>query len=248
MVVLVILHNQVCTYEKFNLTLFHIPDNYTSTDLTLIVSRLENLEVLTKQVIRESNVTDLDIWTENGRSKKEQGNFKNDLIKYYKRKKSYFSTDLHCMILDQPFPRDQVIASHIWKYSTRGRGLQKFGLTVKDETNPRNGLLLVKALEEAFDVKYICFLYNPITQKIFLKVLNPQLLDEVVVPSTKTFREIDGSHLCHPASKFPYRRLLNFHAVCSYKHAKEQGWSTIGDLDVVQSFFELSDGASMPEI
>lgn len=59
-----------------------------------------------------------------------------------------------------------------------------FGLQEVDvnNNNPRNGLLLTKKIEEAFDVKHVCFLYNPISQQLIFKVLNPDLMNVKIHP------------------------------------------------------------------
>lgn len=152
------------------------------------------------------------------------------------------------MILNNEYNRQDVIASHIWKFSKRFYGLERLGLTIKDINSPRNGLLLVKAIEEKFDIKDVCFLYDPLKQMIFLKILNPGIFDIVVLPSPKTFREIDGSPLKFPKDRPPFRRILNLHALLSFRHAKAMGWSTVGPDEVVNNYFDLSDTASMPEL
>jgi hypothetical protein len=129
-----------------------------------------------------------------------------------------------------------------------GVGMPKFGLTVQDSISPRNGLLMLKIIEERFDIKDVCFLYDPFKKKLTLKVLNPDIMDTVVVPSAKTFRMLDGALLRHPRDKFPYRRILNFHAKCAYRRARERQWNTVGNNEVVNDYFNLSEGGYMPEI
>ena len=69
-------------------------------------------------------------------------------------------------------------------------GLQKFGLTVQDSISPRNSLLMVKIIEEKFDIKHVCFLYDRFNRKIQLKAMNPAIMDVLVTPSNRTFREL----------------------------------------------------------
>jgi hypothetical protein len=67
------------------------------------------------------------------------------------------------MVLNKSFRRNDVIAFHIWKSSKRARGVQKFGLTILDADSPLNRLLLVKLIEERFDIKkytYLKRMYN----------------------------------------------------------------------------------------
>jgi hypothetical protein len=206
----------------------------------------ERLNILSQ----EHNISNFDIWTESGRSTAEQTAFKKRLIDYYNRQSYAFlqTPKLKCMILDKYFPPDVVIASHIWKNCMHGVGMPKFGLTGQDSTSPRNGLLMLKIIEERFDIKDVCFLYNPFLKKLTLKVLNPDIMDTVVVPSAKTFRMLDGALLRHPRDKFPYRRILNFHAKCAYRRARERQWNTVGNNEVVSDYFNLSEGGYMPEV
>jgi len=73
--------------------------------------------------------------------------------------------------------------------------MSKFSLTVQDSTSPRNGLLMLKIIEERFDTKDVCFLYDPYKTKLTLKSLNPDIMNSVVVPSAKIFRMLDGALL-----------------------------------------------------
>eukprot|EP00604_Paraphysomonas_vestita_P003331 CAMPEP_0174818550 /NCGR_PEP_ID=MMETSP1107-20130205/1279_1 /TAXON_ID=36770 /ORGANISM="Paraphysomonas vestita, Strain GFlagA" /LENGTH=53 /DNA_ID=CAMNT_0016030559 /DNA_START=612 /DNA_END=770 /DNA_ORIENTATION=+ len=45
-----------------------------------------------------------------------------------------------------------------------------------DIDHVRNGLLLLDPIEQAFDRKDICFLYDPLTNELIAKVLNPSLM------------------------------------------------------------------------
>ena len=194
------------------------------------------------------NTSEYDIWTEGGRSKQEADDFKDSLIKYYKRQGPWFSRGkIKCMVTDRACKREHVIASHIWKHSKRGRGLSKFGLNVEDCWSTRNGILLMKDIEVQFDIKGVCFLYDTFKQKLILKVLNPDLLPRIITNTTLTFADVDGNILQHPANHLPYRRILNWHARCAYKHAREQNWTTVGPDDLVQDYFNLSQSASIPD-
>jgi len=200
------------------------------------------------ELTSDFNTSEYDIWTEGGRSKQESEEFKNALIKYYKRQAGWFSGGkIKCMVTDLACKRELVIGSHIWKHSKRGRGMFKFGLAVADCVSPRNGLLLLKDIEMEFDIKGVCFLYDAFKQKLVLKVLNPSLLPKTITNTTLTFADVDGNILHHPAKHLPFRRILNWHARCSYKHAQEQGWTTVGPGDVVKDYFDLSETASIPD-
>ena len=215
------------------------------TNLELASLRLE-----VKTLKDEFNISEYDIWTEQGRSDTEQATFKDGMIKYYKRKSRFpFTNQLKCMVTGEWHGRGDVIAAHIWMSKTRGKGLPKFGLSITDLTSPRNGFLVLKDIEEAFDRKQLCFLYRPLTNqgKFTVKILDPSVRNLAIRKSTKslTFGQIDGVELQHPSQKFPFRRLLGFHARCSYANAREKGW--ISADSVFDEYFDISETASAPD-
>jgi hypothetical protein len=81
-------------------------------------------------------------------SLEESESFKDSLIDFYDREDPNGNGNLECMVLDQYFPRNEVIAAHIWKRSTNGFGLDEFNLTHADLSNPRHGLLLCKKMKK----------------------------------------------------------------------------------------------------
>lgn len=125
----------------------------------------------------------VDPWHSNNRTRTEQQDFKEALIEYYERGVPG-STLIRCMILDRPLPSQIVRASHLWKRSTLGVGLQLLGLDDEDVHNMRNGILVHEQIEMGFDKKDLCFVYNPLTQSTLCKVLSPALLNEVCLSST----------------------------------------------------------------
>ena len=49
---------------------------------------------------------------------------------------------------------------------------------------------MVKIIEEKFDIKHVCFLHDRFNRKIQLKAMNPAIMDVLVTPSNRTFREL----------------------------------------------------------
>ncbi|PRP75398.1 hypothetical protein PROFUN_15712 [Planoprotostelium fungivorum] len=172
--------------------------------------------------------------------------FKNSLISYYDRKDPQ-SSDIKCMVLDRFYPQDKVRGSHIWKYATYGEGLDEFGLKEDDVNKERNGLLLGEGIEQAFDSKQLCFLYDALnTKKFVVKVLDPDLLrsSTPVSPSqTRTFSDINNLPLCLPADRSPFRRLLSWHAKCTYTTALKKKWIEQPAFDTFTTYDNLSNGA-----
>lgn len=195
----------------------------------------------------EHNINNYDIWTETGRSEVEQKEFKDSMIKYYQRG-GMFSGNVKCMMTNEWHRRDHVIAEHIWKQKMHGRGLYRFNLRREDASSPRNGILMLKAIEDQFTVKHICLIYIATRQVFIIKVLDPSIMDRKIANSHKSFRDINNANLCHPKGCFPFRRLLSFHAQLAFKEAREKGWISEAEERSYQPFHDTSDGASIPSI
>jgi hypothetical protein len=58
--------------------------------------------------------------------------------------------------------------------------MSKFGLTVQDSTSPRNGLLMLKIIEERFDIIDVYLLYDPFKKMLTLKVCENLKINEIV--------------------------------------------------------------------
>lgn len=212
----------------------------------------KKIEFVAKEVVIQHRMR-LDIWTESKRSKEEQPAFKDALIAFYQRQHPSDPHLLKCMVLDDFFPKTLVIASHIWKHCTHGEGLDEFGLQENDLSNPRNGILMCKEIEQAFDTKRLCFLVDRLnTNNLVLKVLDPLLLDPATSPlvlsghSLLKFCDIDGYSLKHPVDNLPFRRILDFHAKRSYQKAINRGWLAANS--TFDDFFDMSIGASIPDL
>ncbi len=137
----------------------------------------------------------LDPWTSAQRTLEEQAAFKERLLHHYDRGVPDNPPDkawARCMVSGAELPRPLVKASHIWKRSTHGEGLDEFGLRATDVHSVRNGLLLASQLEAAFDVKRIAFRYNLLRDEFTLCVLDPALLDGARVVSDAEVRELRG--------------------------------------------------------
>jgi len=188
--------------------------------------------------MREAEVELADVWSEGKRSKSEQAPFKDSLINTYQRAGPLHSSGAQqvlCMVLNKPLVKSKVIASHLWKHAEAKR-ISILGLDEDDINDSRNGLLLAKIIEEAFDIKHVCFLYNPIQQTFTFRVLNPDLLTKrIYTPDPKiqgdhnypdTFASLNNQPLHLPNGVFPYKRVLGFHARCAFKFARRALWIT----------------------
>lgn len=142
------------------------------------------------------------------------------------------------MMLGRDIENSHIICSHIWPKHTYGKGLDMFNLKHNDINEPRNFLRLHRDIEHAFDKKWLCFDYEPISAdefKLKLRVVNPDLLDETKDVSiiknnsrTKitTFGEInkETSDYIFTKEKKPFTRLLAAHANRTIHNARQFGW------------------------
>ena len=260
------LHNKCKSFNFSNTKLNQVIKylyNFVLTSLGLLALKLlrkinrtnrkinKILNIVTKEVAISHRIR-FDNWRSSTRSRQEQTAFKESLINFYNCSDPSDPNILKCMVLDRFFAKDKVIASHIWKFSTGGDGLLEFNLHPKDLNSTRNGLLLCESIVKAFDVKDVCFLIDRIhSANIFIKVLNPFLLDPLTSPIVVAgchlkFSDIDGRPLQCPGGNLPFRRILDFHAKCSYEKAINKGWlppeSTFAD------FFDMSIDGSIPDL
>eukprot|EP00128_Syssomonas_multiformis_P001146 Colp12_sorted_trinity150504_noHs@13315 len=206
------------------------PGNAYGADLERLVKEMDIFKL-----------TYLDVWTPSKRTRSQQVAFKQSVIQFYRPKSR---GNLNCMILNKCYPRDTVVAVHIWKKCTDGKGLRSFGLSETDVDDPRNGLLLVKPIEEAFDNKQLCFIYNAFNQKHECLIVDPLLGAKQVFKTNKRvrFSDIEGKPLCHPPNAIPYRRLLQWHAKCTIERAKRSKWLSNEDVENIEISFDVSDG------
>ena len=217
-----------------------------------IFERFDRLESHIDALAIEHNISEYDIWSETGRSEGEQAEFKSTLITYYNRGHTWLMHrgKVQCMGTNQWLPKNVVVAGHIWMSKMHGKGLHKFGLNMNDSTSPRNGMLLLKGIESNFDKKYLCLVYNALEKWFVFHVLNPDIMDSTIPNSNPQlkFSNLHGMKLRHPDDKFPFRRLISFHAACAFKVARDKHWITDAEFDSYQPYHSLSDNASVPDI
>lgn len=103
--------------------------------------------------------------------------FKDELCDFYgcySRKKSC----VRCMLLDVAFPNSLVIASHLFRRSNENVSLVM--MQISDIDDVRNGLLLFKPLEHAFDHFQISFIRDD-TDTFCLKLFDPSIRDTPLI-------------------------------------------------------------------
>jgi len=230
-----------------------VPSTDVKFDERLEAAVKRAIKPLTKEIYFQKRRR-YDFWSRSNcsaiRSQEENLKWKTAVANYYKDDKI---KTIQCMVTGHNV-QDEVRASHIWKWSSGGKGLTMFNLEEKDVESERNGLLLVTGLERAFDTKRICFVYNPFDQKFYVYILDPALIQQPVAlkvaPDDTVTKVLPGLtygqlhlhfHLYMPEKK-PFRRLLYFHAKCCFDYAKEMGWKV--DRQQWKIYRELSQGSS----
>ena len=123
----------------------------------------------------------LNCWRTNYRTVAESAEFKHSVINYYSRAVNVDSTGelitARCMVSNEVFAYNELTPAHLVKHSTP-QLMKCYGLLPSDIDNPRNGILILEAIdEESFDRLDACFLYNNFSSKISFKVLRPGLMD-----------------------------------------------------------------------
>eukprot|EP00274_Cyanoptyche_gloeocystis_P008281 CAMPEP_0196653974 /NCGR_PEP_ID=MMETSP1086-20130531/3647_1 /TAXON_ID=77921 /ORGANISM="Cyanoptyche gloeocystis , Strain SAG4.97" /LENGTH=291 /DNA_ID=CAMNT_0041985453 /DNA_START=63 /DNA_END=938 /DNA_ORIENTATION=- len=189
--------------------------------------------------------------------------FKKQLINLYSECTQSGSLKLvKCSITRCFLPKKCVIASHIFKRTWAKHSWQSVLLGFNDIDDPRNGLLLFKPFEYAFDRSQICFTFNSESQLFIMKILDSSIKDKVLVDNLfslgfdtndaesisvlrqclgfRTFGDFDGSALLFSGLTRPFKRALCFHAHRSRKFAVESGWLSNSDFEF-EDFWSESD-------
>ncbi|PRP78746.1 hypothetical protein PROFUN_13324 [Planoprotostelium fungivorum] len=183
-----------------------------------------------------------------------QKDWKNKLIQYYQRADLNNPGNITCMMLNQSFPGNKVIAAHLWDRSTNGLNLpHDFGLPIDSIDSERNGILVAKGIEDAWTYDRVAFIYNSLATPpvYFMVVLDPTLLEELVEPSPNIkFKDMDRQPLHVPLGvEPPFRRLMNFksrNAVNDALHLWPEYWTDPSRRNRLNfdDFWKLSDKAS----
>ena len=179
-----------------------------------------------------------DPWALASRTRHQQDTFKLKLINLYQRRSPDKPDSIRCMVLDVDVSPDSIIAAHIWPASTNGRGLRRFNLDATCLNEGRNGLLLHRAIEKAFERKQICFVFNQMNQDFKVKILCPRIKNKEIMEKFR-FASIEAKPLKLPNSVWPYQRLLNWHAKRAFEYAHNESW--IDSADTLNDYYHLSD-------
>ena len=148
-----------------------------------------------------------------------------------------------CFLLGVELPRNVVVGAHLFKHEWADLAKQLLDIDSIDDA--RNGLLLYKPLEWAFDTGRLAFVWDRVTQSFVAHVLDPAVLElslcqkaadllksdvsdvaeqHKLVGHQTTFGSIHGTSLQLPDGFMPWRRCLCFHALVTRRAAVRAGW------------------------
>jgi hypothetical protein len=140
-----------------------------------------------------------------------------NLIRLYGGEKCFLTDVEHNRLLPQD---DQVVAAHIWPGCRRDN-------FEGDIDGTRNGLLLLRRIETAFDARRVMFLCDPFTKSIVFRVLDPALMlesNDNVVYDKILFKSLDQKVLTPRKGRRPSFKLLSRHANSAVHLASTNGW------------------------
>ncbi|KAF0688196.1 Aste57867_20171 [Aphanomyces stellatus] len=185
-----------------------------------------------------------------------------DFYDCYRRKKKW----IQCMLLDTSFPASIVTGAHLFRLSNEY--LSNCMMQISDIDDVRNGLLLFKPLEHAFDHFQISFIYDDHDDCFYLKLFDPsigstplvdlmrdpnqiQVLMDAINRAKKpckfdpqtTFGDLEGKPLKLDKLNRPYNRCLNLQARLAYTKAMKNQ-----DIDPDYNFNDFwSEGWSLED-
>ncbi|KAI9090502.1 hypothetical protein DFS34DRAFT_636848 [Phlyctochytrium arcticum] len=146
--------------------------------------------------------------------------------------------ELRCSLSGITLPSNHIIAGHLFKHAWENF---KWIVDLEDINDVRNGLLLYKPIERAFDNGFICFIYENGTftcrllcKQWKLKTLDsyhPELQPGTQLTAPMTFGDIDGKPLLLGLIQ-PFKRCLWFQASQARKKALRKGWIKEDELEI----------------
>lgn len=178
-----------------------------------------------------------------------------------------------CMVLGLELSKSNVTGAHIFKYEWREFSSEIMGFDDIDDV--RNGLLLYKPLEWAFDTSRMVILWDVVAQSFVTHILDKDILDvylykkaqELLDPkrpassqsrparsayvpaafetAAAQFRDIDKQAINLPSGHIPFRRCLMFHANLAILEAERRRWVTPGSFTIQDSW---SDDSSRQKV
>lgn len=161
-------------------------------------------------IVRTSIKSETNFWTPSKITESNNDTMRNTLKIYLKF--NYSKTK--CMVTGQWGNGEQVVGAHIIPRSVNTVEVNRvLGYTSDDINHARNGLLLAKGIEEAFDRMQISFIKtNPLHDKLYMKIWDESVLDNPIWKGSKlTIRNFQNNPLSLGRHN-PFKRGLSYHA------------------------------------
>lgn len=161
-------------------------------------------------------------------------------------------THIQCAVTGWKTASPQCCAGHLLPHASAHDALV-FGLSPDDINNERNGLLLAQGIEKVMHPPLrVCFLFDVLHNSWVFAVLDPELMNQVVLPTRKRFHELHRKKLEIPRGTSPWKRLLWVHAEHAITSAMKKGWIRGQDWEVelkkLRSLLDQVNGKSDSDI
>lgn len=152
-----------------------------------------------------------------------------------------------CLMLNIALPSDKICAAHLFRHSNEYFAEDLLGF--KDINDVRNGLLLYKPIQEAFDHGQLSFVYDKesdeyhcrlwddaIKQMVVLRNISQRLQRKIAPNDLQlTFGDLEGEPLAFRNLNRPFRRCLTLQARIARKRAVEKSGKELPDFEDVWS-------------
>eukprot|EP01118_Nematostelium_gracile_P005721 TRINITY_DN1817_c0_g2_i1.p1 TRINITY_DN1817_c0_g2~~TRINITY_DN1817_c0_g2_i1.p1 ORF type:complete len:440 (-),score=67.70 TRINITY_DN1817_c0_g2_i1:13-1332(-) len=164
-----------------------------------------------------------------------QKNFRKKVIHFYQRR---FGKTKRCMVTNQSCNSQNSRAAHLWPVEHASRIGEILEMSIADVGNPRNGILVLKTIEEAFDRGRCTFIYHPLQKQLLFKIIDPDLRNDKIFGNT-SFSEFNEKPLHHPANRMPFLRVLSYLSREYFNAAIADSWIDRPEWDQFKTFDEL---------
>lgn len=168
-----------------------------------------------------------------------QHKFKESLIAQYhndvQKDEKGIAVVLKCMVTGCALPRNRCKAGHLL-----GKKRIEMGYKFKfdDIFDPKNGILWADKIEAAYGMKQVCLIYDFIQNRLHFKVLDPAIMDEIIVDDIK-FKDVNGKLLAIASDDLPYRRLIWGHSSVAIQNAFDKKWINEADKNIYTNTLEV---------
>jgi hypothetical protein len=165
------------------------------------------------------------------------------------------------MLLNIQLPYSNITGSHLLKREWAPYSMLLAG--IDDVNNMRNGLLLYKPLEWAFDTSRLTFIWDAKRKKLVAHILDESIMDVALSSKAwellkqryrrdqrllqgRRFRDVHGVALKLPTGFMPWRRALCFQAHHARMEAERRMWKSPGEFTFEDFWSE--DDAYTPRV